>query len=385
VDVRARLLELIAPRAIGDVIAGARLEDASVELGMRLRFDVGGQRLWVEIAPLDPKARHAAATQHLALSYRTEGDRSPVPGRVGLGLCRELARIVRANEDVVLQALAKEGTDDEQRRVRHVSVSRLLEPAGPREAAFYALNPYVGCLIGCTFCYAQSKVAAQRRLLGLPVPAWGSYVEVRRNAHEVLARELETLPVAPIKFCPIVSDPYHGIEQREEITRRCLEVLRDADRIWPTLVMTRSTLILRDVELIASLPRVWGAVSLPTVDDEVRRFFEPRAASISERLEILRTLRAAGVRTIAVVQPLLDGSVESLADVLAQTVESVSIDILRGEEGATARFDDPRHAHTREESWQTARALELEAKLRARGVQVWNGELPPELCTAQEP
>src|SRR6185295_15161284 len=113
-------------------------------------------------------------------------------------------------------------------------------------------------------------------------------------------------------------------------------------RAWPAMILTRSHLILRDVEILARLAEAWAGISLPTVDDEVRRHFEPRAASIEERLEIFRTMRAAGVHTVGVVQPLMAGSVEALADVLATHVDAVIIDVLREEEGATEDFDDPR-------------------------------------------
>lgn len=387
VDLRPHLLALLSPRAIGDaIIPGVKLADASTELGLRLRFDVDGQRLWVEIAPREPESKFAAATDRLALSYRTEGGRSPVPERVGFELCGELATLMRGNEARVLSNLERESGDDPERdaRVRKVQVQHLLDLAGPRGASYYTLNPYVGCLVGCRFCYAQSNLSSVRRLLGLRDAKWGSYVEVRSNAAEVLARELAELPLAPLKFCPIVSDPYHAIERRELVTRDCLRAIRDADRVWPTLIMTRSGLIRRDIELLASLPQVWGSVSLPTADDEVRAHFEPRAASIAERLAILKDLRSAGVRTIAVVQPMLEGSVDALADALADTVESVSIDILRGVEDAGDLFDDPRYEHTRAEPWQTERALALKEKLLARGVDVWHSELPPELCRSEQ-
>jgi hypothetical protein len=58
----------------------------------------------------------------------------------------------------------------------------------------------------------------------------------------------------------------------------------------------------------------------------------------------------------------------------------VSIDVLRGEAGATADFSGPRYAATREESWQRDRALELAARLRERGMPLWASELPPELA-----
>ncbi len=147
------------------------------------------------------------------------------------------------------------------------------------------------------------------------------------------------------------------------------------------LVLTRSKLVTRDADLLASLPGAWVGASIPTLDDETRRHFEPRAASIPERFEALATLRRAGARTFAVVQPLLPGSIEALADALAEAVSSVSIDVLRGEEQSAADFDDPRYSAARTDAWQRARAEELVAALAARGVPVWPGELPPELLT----
>jgi DNA repair photolyase len=115
------------------------------------------------------------------------------------------------------------------------------------------------------------------------------------------------------------------------------------------------------------------------VDDEARRHFEPRAASIAERLEVLAALRSRGVRTFAVVQPILPGSITALADALAETAASVFVDVLHGVEGATEEFDDPIFASAKEASWQRDREAELRAALEARGVAVWDSELPPEL------
>jgi DNA repair photolyase len=283
------------------------------------------------------------------------------------------------NEARVFQATEDEQGDDDGARIRRVNVTDVLERAGQKDQSFYTLSPYVGCSIGCRFCYASSKVDPMRAVLGLPVVPWGSYVDVRRNAPEVLANELERFPTLPIKFCPVVSDPYQAIERRERLTRRCLETIRAASRPWPTLLLTRSKLILDDVDLIASLPRVFVGVSLPTIDDEVRAHFEPRAASVPERLEILRTLRQAGISTMAIVQPIFDGSLERLADALAETVDSVSIDVLRGVMGAEREFSAVRHAPTREQTWQVTQARTLAGLLDERGVPVWISELPPGL------
>jgi len=384
VDLRARLLELLAPWQVGDEpLPGVQLEDASTELGLRLRFRVGDERLWVDVTPIADARRHASRSSAFAFGYRTEGGRNPVDPGLGLRLCDAIARRSAANEAQVLAALrAPTDEDGPAARLREVEVTSLLEAAGPANESFYTLSPYVGCVIGCKFCYAQSSLGALRRLLGLAEAPWGSYVDVRRNAPQVLARELAepARALRPIKFCPVVSDPYQAIERSAGITRHCLDVIAAADRPWPTLLLTRSPLILADRERIAGLPRAWVGVSLPTVDEHVRRHFEPRGATIAERLTILRSFRALGVRTIAVVQPLLAGSLDAHADALADCVDSVSIDVLRGVEGAREQFDDPRYLATASDEWQLARAHALVDALKARGVPVWRGELPPELA-----
>ncbi|MFT3769672.1 MAG: hypothetical protein QM820_29905 [Minicystis sp.] len=380
-DFRAHLLDLLAPLRPGDdLVPGARLLGASTEVGFWLLFDVRGVEVSVEVAPRGA-GKSAVQTARHGISYRSEGGRNPIDPRVGLLLCRAVAERVARNEDRVAEALARATPEapGTSARVREIRVESLLELAGHGAERFYKLSTYAGCLIGCRYCYAQTPLTVLRRMEALPEVPWGSYVDVRVNAAEVLAAELERLPPAPIKFCPILSDPYQAVEARYGATRACLEVIRDARAVWPALVLTRSKLVTRDADLFASLPAVWAGASIPTIDDETRRHFEPRAASIPERLEALRILRAAGARTFAVVQPLLTGSVEALADALAATVSSVSIDVLRGEEQAGADFDDPRHTAARSEPWQRARAAELAEALVARGVAIWPGEFPPEL------
>lgn len=388
-DIHPHLLSLLSPHVVGgEVLPGIVLEDASSELGLRLRFAVDGERVWVDVGPLETMRRHAAHSERLGFGYRTEGGRSRLDEKLGLRLCEELARAVRANEARVVAAMEAEARAeaDPSERVRRVQVSRALEPSGLHGSNYYTINPYVGCVIGCRFCYAQSPLASMRRLLGLADHAWGAYVEVRSNLDKVLADEIESLEPLPIKFCPIVADAYQAAEKAELVTRRCLEVLAASARSgrardpWPAIVLTRSTLITRDAGLLADIPESWAGVSLPTIDDAVRRHFEPRAASVEQRLEILASLRAAGVSTLAVVQPIMAGSIDALADALAEHVDAVVVDVLQEEEGAHADFDDPRYRDTRSEDWQRSRALSLVELLRARDVEIWAQELPPKYC-----
>lgn len=384
-DLRDALLSLLAPVDIGDdLLPGVRLVGASTELGLRISFDAGGMPVHVEVSPAEEDRPFAARTKHLLFGYRAGGGTGPVDHDTARAVCEAVASVAARHEQEVLDAVTRQARSARERsegstRVREVTVDRLLEPSGGSNAPYFTLSPYVGCLIGCRFCYAQSRVATVRRLEGLPQAPWGSFVDARVNAPAILRRELEDLPRRPIKFCPIVSDPYHAIEARLRLTRRCLEVLRDTEAPPPVMVLTRSALVERDADVLAALPDAFVGASIPTLDDDVRRHFERRAAPIPERFAMLAALKKKGVATFAVVQPLLPGPVSGLADALAATVDSVSIDVLHGTAGADEEFSDPRFAHAREDAWQAERAQELAAELRVRGVRVWDGELPPEL------
>ncbi len=380
-----RLLKaLVEPLRVGDELApGLRLESVSAELGLRLTFARGRSTVQVEVEPLEDGRPYAARSERFQCSYRTGDKRWPLDARVGREVCARVAARLREREDAVLSAFRDEalraGAEAfETARVREVRVERLLEPAGDERGRFYTVSPYVGCLIGCRFCYAQSRLQALRGLLGLPELPWGSWVDARANAADLLARELETAQPWPVKFCPVVSDPYHAIERRYRLTRRCLEVLRDEGRGREVFVLTRGSLVREDAALLAAIPGAHVGVSLPTADDEVRAHFEPRGASVRERLETLAVLRAAGVRTFAMVQPVLPGSLEALSDALAAVADSVQLDVLRGVEGAAAEFSDPRFAFCARESWQRESVEALRGLLAARGVRLWAGELPDE-------
>jgi DNA repair photolyase len=371
-DTAEILAGLLSPAGFGDEVApGVRLLRVSTELGLRLGLSVDGRPAHVHVAPVELSKRHAAASKHFAFSYRS----GELSDQRGMEICRALAARAATNEATVLSELSEATATLDAPRIRRVRVSSLLEPAGDEDEPYLTLSPYVGCLIGCRFCYAQSHLAAWRALVGLPEAPWGSYVEVRENAPEVLRRELREVPVLPIKFCPVVSDPYHAVEKREALTQRLLEELREAKR-RDVLVLTRSALVRRDLDLLADLGAHLG-VSLPTADDAVRAHFEPRGARVEERLEILREARDKGIRTFAVVQPLLPGSVEALADALASAVSSARVDVLHGVEGAAGDFAHPEYAESRDEGWQKDRAARLVRALEARGVDIWSSELPP--------
>jgi DNA repair photolyase len=386
-DFAPYLQQLLGGLWIGDeVFPRGKLTEVSCELGLQLTvvFDDLAE-VHVEIEPFSTNRPYAARTAQLLFSYRLArkslNRQHDQDAKRAHALCVSLAERCAPQEQLVLQTIAKTAAKtaaqyEGSTRIREVQVNKLLQIAGTPTERFYTLSPYVGCLIGCKFCYAQSRLSTLRLLEKLPEIPWGSYVDVRTNAAEILTQELHSLTAYPIKFCPIVSDPYQAVETRYELTRKCLQVLQTTVPARTVLILTRSKLIERDAELLASLPKAYAGASIPTADDQVRKHFEPRGAPIQDRLQALRTLRQAGVRTFAVVQPMLPGSVEALADALADTVSSVRIDVLYSLEKAEDDFLDERYAHAGNEQWQTQRALQLSEALIQRGVHLWPGELP---------
>ncbi|TKJ27699.1 MAG: hypothetical protein CEE40_12995, partial [Chloroflexi bacterium B3_Chlor] len=109
-----------------------------------------------------------------------------------------------------------------------------------------------------------------------------------------------------------VTDAYQPLEKGYGLTRACLEVLVYYD--FPVSILTKSALVLRDLDLIKRLKQVEVAFTIITLDDEIRRRFEPRSSPISERLEALGALAEAGIFTWAFCGPLLtflsDGEAE---------------------------------------------------------------------------
>ena len=180
--------------------------------------------------------------------------------------------------------------------VREIECKSILTQSGI-EGVDYALNPYVGCAHGCVYCYASFM----KRFTGHK-EEWGTFVDVKVNAAEVLARQMRRAKHGNI-VSGTVTDPYQPLEERCEITRACLEVLTDYD--FPVSILTKSDLVRRDLDLLCRLKDVEVGFTITTLDEEVRRVFEPHPSPISARLAALAELAGAGVKTWAFCGPLL--------------------------------------------------------------------------------
>ncbi len=212
-------------------------------------------------------------------------------------VCAGVAR--DASLEIVRPASAREDL-----QVREIEVDRALVP-DPLPDVPYSFNPYVGCAHGCSFCYVPRLRREDRW-------GWGTYVQVKRNAPNVLAREVRRLPRGLVMIST-ATDPYQYVEGHFRITRHALEVLLRAD--WPISVLTRSALVTRDIDLFQEFREAEVGFSVPTIDDQARAVLEPHAPSIASRLRALRALSDAGIATFVSLSPAYQPTAFTSADV----------------------------------------------------------------------
>jgi DNA repair photolyase len=182
----------------------------------------------------------------------------------------------------------------------------------------WSLNPYMGCVHRCTFCYVRAFEARADRPSD---DRYGRSIRVKTNIAAVLRRELAR-PSWQREQVAIgaATDPYQPAEGRFRLTRACLGELISA---WtPFSLITRGPMVWRDVDVLQEASRHVEAtvhVSIPTVDDDVWRTTEPGTAHPRRRLEIVRRLSEAGIAVSVSMAPILPGlsdRPEQLAEVV---------------------------------------------------------------------
>src|SRR5437870_4346531 len=169
-----------------------------------------------------------------------------------------------------------------------------------------SLNPYRGCEHGCIYCYARPTHEYLGFSAGLD---FESKILVKEDAPELLRRELNSPRWQPKPLAISgVTDAYQPIERRLRLTRRCLEVLAEFRN--PVIIITKSRLVTRDIDLLAELARddaAAVAVTITTLDGDLTRVLEPRAAHPDGRLAAIEELNRAGVPAGTMLAPVIPG------------------------------------------------------------------------------
>jgi DNA repair photolyase len=187
-----------------------------------------------------------------------------------------------------------------------------------------SINPYRGCEHGCIYCYARPSHPYLGLSAGLD---FESRLFAKTNAAEVLERELAAPGYVPRTIAiGTNTDPYQPIERRYEVMRRVLEVLARTNH--PVAIVTKSALVLRDLDLLAPMARrglVKVALSVTTLDPVLARKMEPRASVPRSRLEALRRLSEAGVPTAAMVAPIIPGLTDHEIETILARVAAAGV------------------------------------------------------------
>ena len=167
-----------------------------------------------------------------------------------------------------------------------------------------SLNPYRGCEHGCIYCFARPT----HSYLGLsPGLDFESRIYAKINAPELVEYEISKPRYTPEPIAlGVNTDAYQPIERELRLTRRVLEVLHDHGH--PFAAITKSSLIERDIDLLAPMAakgQVMAAVTITTLDAEIARTLEPRAATPARRLRTIRALSEAGIPVGVSVAPVI--------------------------------------------------------------------------------
>ncbi|KRH98483.1 PA0069 family radical SAM protein [Curvibacter sp. PAE-UM] len=193
--------------------------------------------------------------------------------------------------------------------------SALVSNDSPDIAFDQSINPYRGCEHGCSYCYARPT----HSYLGLsPGLDFERVIIAKRGLAELLRQELSARAYQPSMIViGSVTDAYQPVERELKITRSLIEVLRDTRH--PFSLVTKSSGVERDLDLIAPMAQEHLAavyVTITTLDGELARQLEPRAASPQRRLRTIRALAEAGVPVGVSVAPQIPFINEDMEQVL---------------------------------------------------------------------
>jgi len=212
--------------------------------------------------------------------------------------------------------------------------------------ADYVVNPYTGCSFACSYCYASFM----GRSVGEPIEAWGSYVYVKTNAVDLFAREIARF-TDERRYSSIllssVTDAWQGPEKKYRLARGILEILANVSYPGPVSILTKSPLVLEDIERIKDLPAPDVGVTITSTDDAISRIFEAHAPLASARLKILEEFNSIGVPTYAFVGPLFPHfrfKPEKLDELFARIADTgtkeVYVELLNLSKYIRARLDE---------------------------------------------
>lgn len=169
-------------------------------------------------------------------------------------------------------------------------------------ASEYCINPYIGCMHGCVYCYARFMQRYTKH-----TGKWGTWVDVKINAPEILRKQLSSSrkKYEGTILIGSVTDAYQPLELKYEITRRLLKVLLDYQ--LTVSILTKSHNIVRDVDILSKFDSCDVGISITSLEEDFGRRFEPYASPVKKRIEALRIMKENGISTYVFIGPIFPG------------------------------------------------------------------------------
>lgn len=203
------------------------------------------------------------------------------------------------------EAVALLETSSPKTEVRYEKANRLINRNHSPDIPFrQSINPYKGCEHGCIYCFARPSHAYLDLSPGLD---FETKLVAKTNAAYLLEKELAhpSYRCEPIAL-GINTDAYQPIEKELNITRELLQIALAHHQ--PISLITKSTLILRDIDILSQMAEkklIHVAISVTTLDNELKRILEPRTASGRTRLRVVQQLKEAGIPVSVLVAPVI--------------------------------------------------------------------------------
>jgi len=161
----------------------------------------------------------------------------------------------------------------------------------------YVINHYVGCQYGCLYCYV--KYLKRNRKLK---EQWGDFVNVKINSPELLRKELKNYTSGKVMLGSI-TEVYQPIEKKYKLTRQILEILVEYQ--IPVVILTKSDLILRDIDLLKKLPSISVFYTLSFKNNNIKDLFEKNSPDYEKRLKTISELYSNSVNVWVHFGPLI--------------------------------------------------------------------------------
>lgn len=160
----------------------------------------------------------------------------------------------------------------------------------------YVINPYVGCPHKCLYCYAAYMSSFSKHSEG-----WGDFIDVKCTNKKINTFKIKNKKV----MISTVTDPYNYFEKEFCVTRKILEQLVNSEALIS--IVTKSDLILRDLDLLKQMKSVETALSICILDEDLKNKLEPSSPSVEQRIQTLKVLKSEGIKTICSISPIIPG------------------------------------------------------------------------------